>query len=64
VSQINEYDVHFSLNGFYGAVEAESKEKAIAIVHGWIDEKINDIEAAMKTGVGTDPENFEAVDIT
>jgi len=61
---LNEYDVHFSLTGYYGAVEAKTKEEAIEIVQGWIEAKISLIESEMNTAVGAEFDNFEAIDVT
>ena len=47
-----EFDVHFSLNGFYFAVEAESGEEAAATAERWIERAKPHVEAALGTGVG------------
>ena len=49
---MNEYDVHFSLNGFFRKIEAENEEKAMEIAERWLTEARNDIETAAKTGLG------------
>ena len=47
-----EFDVHFSLNGFFRKVEAENEEKAMEIAEQWLTDARNELERIARTGLG------------
>jgi len=51
-----EFDVHFSLNGFYSKVEAKDNEEAKEIVEEWIQDIMDSkkLTTALRTGVGVE----------
>lgn len=57
---MQEYDVHFSLNGFFRKIEASSEKEAIAIAEKWLSDARPDLERYARTGLGI--EIVEAVD--
>ena len=52
MAALKEFDVHFSVNGFYCAVEAADKEAAAAMAERWFERVRPRIEAALGVGVG------------
>ena len=47
----SEFDVHFSINGFYCAVDATDKEEAAATAERWLERARSCIEAELGAGV-------------
>lgn len=57
---MKEYDVHFSLNGFFRRIEANSPEQAMETAEYWLKKYLPDLEKTTRTGLGI--EIVEAVD--
>jgi hypothetical protein len=55
-----EFDVHFSLNGFFRRVEANNPDKACEIAEKWLKDQLKALEQAARTGLSI--EIIEAVD--
>ena len=60
MSNTKEFDVHFQITGFY-QITAENEEEARKITNDIINEKINDIESDLKTGLYDDDYIFEVI---
>lgn len=61
---MKEYDVHFSLNGFFRKIDANSPEEAKTTAESWLTKALSDLEKAARVGLGIeiieaiDPEDF------
>ena len=49
-----EYDVHFSINGFYFKVDAPDEETAARVVENWLEDVKAQIEKLLRVGVGVE----------
>jgi hypothetical protein len=56
---MKEYDVHFSLNGFFRKIEAPTPEEAMEIAEGWLKTALPALEKHARVGLSI--EIIEAV---
>jgi ribosomal protein S7 len=49
---MKEFDVHFSLNGFFRRIEAKSQEEAMTIAEEWLTKAKPELERHARTGLG------------
>jgi hypothetical protein len=48
----HEWDVHFSINGFFRKVEGETPEKAMQTAEVWLGKKRAELEKVLGVGIG------------
>lgn len=52
--KLKEFDVHFSLNGFFRRMVAKNEEEAMATAEAWLKDVLPDIEKHARTGLGVE----------
>ena len=50
--KLKEFNVHFSLNGFFRRVKAKNEEEAMATAEAWLKDVLPDIEKHARTSLG------------
>ena len=47
-----EFDVHFSINGFFSKVDAKTPEEAMQTAETWLEAKRAELEKVLGVGIG------------